>query len=145
MVQITKTGVQIDLSQFNALVRKFPTQVVDTAMRLTVIELLRNVKIEAPGKIPQTTEMRKISEGEYAILINSPHWIYVQFGTKPHIIEAVNAKVLSFFWDKVGDQVFFKRVKHPGTKANPFLDRAISSAEKRIPEFVQTALDGVKL
>jgi hypothetical protein len=144
MVKLTETGISIDASELVSFKDKFPTQVVDKAMRLTTFELLRNTKIEAPGSIPQTTEMKKISDGEYAILINHPAWRYVQFKTKPHIIEAVNAKALYFFWDKVGDFVFFKRVKHPGTKANPFLDRAIKSTEGRISEFVQTAIDEAK-
>lgn len=145
MVKLTDTGISVDLSEIKSLKDKFPAQVVDVAMRLTTIELLRNVKIEAPGKIPQTTEMKKVSDAEYAIIINASYWRYVQFKTKPHIIEAVNAKALYFFWDSAGSFVFFKRVRHPGTKANPFLDRAIDSTQGRIPEFVQTALDGVKL
>jgi hypothetical protein len=89
--------------------------------------------------------MRKISDGEYAVLINHPAWRFVNFGTVPHIIEAVNANALAFYWEKVGDFVFFKRVKHPGTKANPFVERAIDTTERRIEEFVQIALDGIKL
>lgn len=145
MPKITDTGIEIDLSELNALVKKFPIDVVDHAMRLTTIELTRNVKIEAPGSIPQKTDMRQLSKGAYAVLINHPAWRYVNFGTKPHIIEAVNAKALYFYWDAIGDYVFFKRVKHPGTKANPFVERAIDTTENRIPEFVQMALDRVKL
>src|SRR5690242_21118187 len=41
---------------------------------------------------------------------------YVEFGTAPHIIKAVNARVLANA--KTGE-VFGPIVHHPGTKANP--------------------------
>ena len=47
----------------------------------------------------------------------------VNDGTKPHIIRPKNAKALAF---KIGGRVVFaKVVHHPGTKAQPFLDRAL--------------------
>lgn len=55
------------------------------------------------------------SDLEYAAFVND--------GTKPHIIRPRRAKVLRF---NVGGQTVFARVvNHPGTKARPFLDRAL--------------------
>jgi hypothetical protein len=55
------------------------------------------------------------SDLEYAAMVND--------GTKPHVIRPKNAKVLRF---NVGGQVVFARVvNHPGTRARPFLDRAL--------------------
>jgi len=55
------------------------------------------------------------SDVEYAPMVND--------GTRPHIIRPKNAKVLRF---KVGGQTVFARVvHHPGTRAQPFLDRAL--------------------
>lgn len=51
---------------------------------------------------------------------------YAQFvhdGTRPHIIRARNKKVLKF---KVGARVLYRPlVRHPGTRARPFLERAM--------------------
>lgn len=44
----------------------------------------------------------------------------VEFGTAPHFIRPVNAKALAFKY-KAGKMVFTKLVKHPGTKAQPFI------------------------
>lgn len=44
----------------------------------------------------------------------------VEFGTGPHLIRPVNAKALAFK-NKAGKMVFTKLVKHPGTKAQPFI------------------------
>lgn len=56
------------------------------------------------------------SDVEYAAAVND--------GTKPHKITAKNAKALRFKWK--GQTVIVKSVQHPGTKAQPFLDRALA-------------------
>lgn len=48
---------------------------------------------------------------------------YVNDGTAPHIIRPKNAQALRF---RVGGRIVYaKVVNHPGTRANPFLDRAL--------------------
>ncbi len=44
---------------------------------------------------------------------------YVYFGTKPHTIKPKRKKALKTPFGA------FKKVNHPGTKANPYLDRAL--------------------
>lgn len=49
--------------------------------------------------------------------------LYVHEGTKPHIIRAVNAPKLVFFWPNGprGAKTYaFKQINHPGTKPNRF-------------------------
>jgi hypothetical protein len=51
---------------------------------------------------------------------------YVMFehdGTPPHSIRARRRKTLRFIWH--GRVVFYKRVRHPGTKGSRFLSRAL--------------------
>ncbi len=51
---------------------------------------------------------------------------YHLFGTGPHIIRARRAKALRF---EVGGRVVYaKSVRHPGTRANPFLQEALTAA-----------------
>lgn len=40
--------------------------------------------------------------------------LWLEDGTKAHEIAAKNASALFFFWDKIGKNVAFKRVMHPG-------------------------------
>lgn len=59
----------------------------------------------------------------------------VHEGARPHVIRARNAAALSFFWPKVGRQVFFKSVNHPGNAGQPFLRNAVhavAAADPRI-------------
>lgn len=46
----------------------------------------------------------------------------LETGTSPHIIEPVNAKALHFVID--GQDIFVKRVQHPGTVAQPHFSLA---------------------
>jgi HK97 gp10 family phage protein len=64
---------------------------------------------------------------------------YVEYGTAPHIIRAVNAKALH--WKNNGKHVFAKQVFHPGTRPQPFIRNAfnhqmnqiIATAAKHLP------------
>jgi len=48
---------------------------------------------------------------------------FVNDGTRPHIIRPRRAKALRF---RVGGRIVYARVvNHPGTRARPFLDRAL--------------------
>lgn len=48
---------------------------------------------------------------------------FVYFGTRPHIIKPKKMKALA---NKKSGQIFGKSVNHPGTKANPYLEKAFS-------------------
>jgi hypothetical protein len=65
---------------------------------------------------------------------------YVEFGTAPHIIQAVNARVLA---NKNTGQVFGPVVKHPGTKANPFLERIMMASQPDITALFVQALEKI--
>ena len=61
-----------------------------------------------------------------------PYWIYVEKGTRPHMIFPVNASVLHF---TVGGQgVFTRYAFHPGTRPNPVVERSWKRALAAVPE-----------
>jgi hypothetical protein len=49
----------------------------------------------------------------------------VHDGTRPHVIRPRRKKALRFLWKKKGRWVVLKKVNHPGTKARPWLWRAL--------------------
>lgn len=65
---------------------------------------------------------------------------YVEFGTGPHIIRAVNKKVLA---NTQTGQVFGPVVHHPGTKANPFMERIVASAQPDIDALFGQAMEQI--
>jgi len=65
----------------------------------------------------------------------------VNFGTKAHIIRPRTKKVLRF---RSGNNwVFASRVYHPGTKANPFVERTVARSEGGVNRSFDTALDEI--
>lgn len=55
------------------------------------------------------------------------HAVFVAEGTRPHLIVPRRARFLRFV---VGGRVVYARVvRHPGTRANPFLKRAAAQAD----------------
>ncbi len=57
--------------------------------------------------------------------------IFVERGTLPHLIRPVNASVLAFEVAG-GGRVFTRLVRHPGTKPNPFMQRAADATEGEV-------------
>jgi hypothetical protein len=51
-------------------------------------------------------------------------WDYILKGTPPHVILPRNKQALAFYWTKMGRDVVFKSVQHPGTDPNDFPARA---------------------
>jgi hypothetical protein len=65
---------------------------------------------------------------------------FVEFGTAPHEIRPVNARVLA---NKKTGEFFGTLVHHPGTKANPFMERIVASAQPEISDLFVSALDKI--
>jgi len=63
--------------------------------------------------------------GRWSVTASAPHAKFVHNGTRPHLIKGRSRSMLRFFWERVGAVVYLRQVNHPGTKANPFLTRAM--------------------
>lgn len=64
---------------------------------------------------------------------------YVVSGTRPHDIYPRDARAL--FWPGAAHPV--SHVHHPGTRANPFLQRAIDTSADEVSEFVVNQLEQI--
>jgi hypothetical protein len=69
-----------------------------------------------------------------------PEWL--EYGTRPHMIEAKNAKALHFHWDLLGQDVFFKRVHHPGMGPYRFLERSLDEMRIDIIDEIERSVRG---
>lgn len=90
---------------------------------------VRIAKRHAPegktGRFKGTIRFRTFGTGDTVGFTTSaaePLATWIRKGTRPHLI--VGRPFLSFFWEKLGRQVVFRRVNHPGTKPNDFVQRA---------------------
>lgn len=98
--------------------RRVGPMVVNRAKILCPVDTGR-LRASIQGEARRTWALRPqftvFSEVEYAPYVND--------GTRPHVIRPKNAKALRFVVD--GQVVFARVVNHPGTRAKPFLDRAV--------------------
>ena len=70
---------------------------------------------------------------EWKVVSPQPYSMFVHEGTRPHMIFPKGPGYpLRFFWPKVGRMVAFMHVRHPGTKAQPFLTDSLHRAMKRL-------------
>jgi HK97 gp10 family phage protein len=76
--------------------------------------------------------VKDVSEDESSISALASYAIFVMKGTASHEIRPVNASVLAF--QAGGGVVFTRLVRHPGTKPNPFMQRAVEAAREKVGE-----------
>lgn len=97
--------------------------------------LLAEIKRRAPvsatengGRLRDSIQMsRRSSLGgvEARFTSSAPYARFVEEGTGPHRIEPRQA--LALHWSSKGQDMFARSVNHPGTKANPFVQAAITA------------------
>lgn len=89
----------------------------------------RWVQNEAPRKTGNLkASVKKVVTGNRGLVFVSkyqaPYYTWVLDGTRPHKIVPKNKKAL-----RVPGFGVFKSVQHPGTKSNPFIDKASTAME----------------
>jgi hypothetical protein len=77
--------------------------------------------------------VKEVGDGEASIQVLAPYATHVVYGTAPHEIRPVNASCLAFEAPG-GGMVFTALVHHPGTRPNPFMQRAAEDARGKVGE-----------
>lgn len=102
-----------------------------------------NVYESRPATLQKSIKFRTSSRawGTYLQIYAAEHIKYVIYPTRPHAITARNATFLRFYWPNAppeivnrfgGNVVYFKSVWHPGTKGNPFHERAVENLQPQL-------------
>lgn len=123
------SGTVLDLVALNEAIYGLGGPVMDhivlTAEAIkSVAETLAPVGEETGQEHLRDTGSVVATRGSATVVFSSPHALYVEENTRPHIIRAKNGKNLVFFWGKVGRVVAYPAVNHPGTTGQHFLKRA---------------------
>lgn len=108
------------------------TEEMSRVIERTGFQIQRDAIREAPvnkmsggGNLRQSIgPFKMIGKLAGALVVNAKYAIFVHEGTSPHEIRPRTAKVLA---DKRNNRFFGKLVHHPGTKAQPFLQTAVSN------------------
>ena len=118
--------IRLDRAQLNRTItnasrrelKEASRQVVNRAKVLAPVRtgrLRSSIRAEPPRIFSLRGSVTVGSDLEYAAWVND--------GTRPHQIRPRTKRALRFVVN--GQVVFARVVNHPGTKANPFLDRAL--------------------
>ncbi len=83
---------------------------------------------------------RTLSGTVYTVL---DYGVYLHQGTNPHVIEPRRKKALR--WTDGGAFVFARRVKHPGTKKDPYIYEALDAEEPVIVSRFEALAERMKL
>ncbi|UZR29076.1 hypothetical protein [Methylococcus mesophilus] len=89
------------------------------------------------GALFQSVRLRK-APGGYLIDHDerrAPHAEFVQWGTKPHVIQPKNRKMLR--WAHGKSFVFARFVRHPGYKGDPYMKRAAEDAPRHFERIIR--------
>ena len=73
----------------------------------------------------------------------APHAVFVNFGTRPHIIKPKTKKALR--WVGPNGFIFAKEVKHPGYRGDAYMVRAATQAIKSMRKIVDDVMREVDL
>lgn len=148
---MAKINVTIEgLDGFIEGLKKFPEFTINEmngAVQRSV-GLLQNQAIkEAPvnkqasgGNLRQLIHSRMNSRLSGEVSADAHYSIFVEEGTRPHEIRPVTKKGLA---NVRQGQFFGKLVRHPGTKPNPFMSRAVERVTPRVNELFTEALNRV--
>ena len=132
------------LDKLKAAFKRSPSIVRDQIQRaivLSIASVSRETKKEAPVKTSRlrTGIRSRISPFRGMIESTVEYGIYIHEGTSAHIIRPVKKKAL--YWKGAAHPV--KSVRHPGTKANPFMKRGAEKAEGQVQAIFQRAINNV--
>ena len=133
------------LDELTSALRKSPIiagKHIGKAIALSVALVNRNAKLEAPvgktGMLKSGIHSR-INPLNGKVESTVGYGVFVHEGTSPHIIRPVKKKAL--YWKGAAHPV--KLVRHPGTKANPFMKRGAERSEIGVQGLFSKAIDNI--
>jgi len=125
-----------NLDKVEAMFRKAPAKMlseVHNAIKRSILIVEKNAKREAPvnksyggGNLRQSIKASMTGKATGEVVVGANYGMYVHEGTRPHVIVPVNRRALA---NKRTGQMFGRMVMHPGTQANPFMERAVEKSE----------------
>lgn len=132
-------AITVDISRLNQLSSMIGSAMPDIIEKVAT-EVLQEVEKRTPMKTGNLRSNWIITKqgNNYIVENDTSYARYVVEGTRPHDIFPRNSSVLAFQWH--GNMVFAKRVHHPGTSPNPFVEDAVHEVENNLDLIVERGL-----
>lgn len=104
---------------------------LERALPRIAVRMQNELIVVAPvdtGRLKNSIKVTSTENGISIFMVD--YGKFVEFGTPPHTIEPKEKKALRF--EVGGDELIRKKVKHPGTRPNPFIRNTIQNKLKQI-------------
>lgn len=140
-IQIRVNGIDAAKGQLRSLPEAIEASVIRQMAQIAYDSAERGADAHTKtGAMRQSLFARAIPKGREVghDLQRAPHALFVQFGTRPHVIEPSKRKALR--WASGGQFFFAKRVNHPGYRGDAYLARAADGAVRQFAAIVDRAL-----
>ena len=140
-IQIRVNGIDAAKGQLRSLPEAIEASVIRQMAQIAYDSAERGADAHTKtGAMRQSLFARAIPKGREVghDLRRAPHALFVQFGTRPHVITPSKKKALR--WPSGGAFAFAKRVNHPGYRGDAYLARAADDAVRQFAAIVDRAL-----
>lgn len=111
------------------------------AWQMRTVELAKRKVPRKTGNLQRTIHAGELTKTHARVEVSASYAVYVEKGTRPHIIKPKYAKVLAWGGSRrlsgslrsgSAATSFARLVHHPGTKAQPFLMPAAEQAQQEV-------------
>lgn len=104
------------------------------------IQTILDARYGSDSPLLDSIQYRILDDFNVEIFSDSKIAVFLEKGTKPHIIRPKNKKALAFRSlekgpsgnSNYGDKIIVKEVKHPGFEARPFFDKGIFLGKQKL-------------
>ena len=148
MISITISAPQLE--EIRQAFKQAPlklTMGIGKAINRIIVKVEGDAKRLAPvnkrsggGTLRQSIRSGMTGIASGRVEVGAKYGVFVHEGTRPHIIRIRFKRVLA---DKRSGQIFGTVVNHPGTRANPFLQKAVDNNKGFIEQEFREVLKSI--
>jgi len=133
MIEVTVHRVGLKIEALPDGLRRKMRRLVSDKLADYAVKTMKEKAPKRTGKLRKS--IRKVQRGfEAYVFPTVPYAMFVEFGTRPHLIRPVRAQALRFV-SRSGEVVFTRLVHHPGTKPKRFVRETAEEVIRRVPMF----------
>ncbi len=146
-IKVDTTSARLKLGRVTPAVRNELRGIVPslTNRLASLVDAKLGSELKTRRTLSVAREMHETTNEIYGLVrIDSPSAngvlpTYLELGTRPHVIEG--NPILAFYWERLGQTVFFRRVNHPGNKAYRFLARSFAEMRDQVVSDIRAAAE----
>jgi hypothetical protein len=136
-IEVSQRG--LDLSRLSQMTKEAELKLVAKAADF----LLREVQSSVPYKTGALRQsfFKNVAGEKASISSHSPVAVFIEFGTRPHMIYPARARALAFIAGAIGagtqkiggGLIFTAYVRHPGTRPQPYAAESMRAMILELP------------